>query len=215
MSIFYDVHTHKICKEENVISIISALWAEDNNFYSIGIHPWHIKCDYPEKLKFLDSIVDKPSILAIGEIGLDKVCETDFELQKIVFNEQVLIAEKHNKPVIIHCVRAFDEILLLSKKISIPVVIHGFNKGAELARQLTERGFYLSFGKSLFDKVTKPIESLKETSLSQIFLETDESDFNIKDIYKRAAEIKCMDIEILTRQIEQNFKKVFRNNGIG
>ncbi|MEI6055894.1 MAG: TatD family hydrolase [Lentisphaerota bacterium] len=212
---YFDIHTHNINKEKDVVSIVSAPWAEGENFYNIGIHPWHINESYHEKLKHIDSIADKPNILAIGEIGLDKVCKTDFELQKEVFTKQIALAEKHHKPVIIHCVRAFEEVLALIKNVSVPVVIHGFNKGAELARQLTEKDFYLSFGKSLFDKNTKSIGALEETPLFQIFLETDDSDFDIKDIYKRAAEIKDMDIEVLAGQIEQNFKKVFRNNGIG
>lgn len=212
---YFDIHTHNINKEKDVVSIVSAPWADGENFYSIGIHPWHIYSEYTRKLKFIDSIADKPNILAIGEIGLDKVCVTDFELQKEIFIKQLVLAENYHKPVIIHCVKAFEEVLALTRNLSVQLLIHGFNKGAELARQLTEKGFYLSFGKSLFDKTTKSIEALEETPLSQIFLETDDSGFNIKDIYMRVAEIKDINIEVLAVQIEQNFKKVFRNNGTG
>jgi len=209
MSVLYDIHTHRICREEQVTSLISAPWTEDNNFYSVGIHPWHIKESYNEAIGFIDSIADKPNILAIGEIGLDKICKTDFELQKEVFLSQLALAEKHHKPVIIHCVRAFEEIMILTKNISVPIVIHGFNKRFVLAKQLTNRGFFLSFGKSLFDSYSKSQDAFEKSSLNHIFLETDESDFTIKEIYNRASEIKKLEPETLALQIELNFKKVF------
>lgn len=209
---FYDVHTHKVCEEQNVISIMSSSFPDDDKLCSAGIHPWHIKSDRTEKLALLDSIACKPNILAIGEIGLDKVCNTDFELQKVVFAKQLFIAQKHKKPVIIHCVRALDEMLSLTKIISVPMIIHGFNKGAELARQLLDRGFYLSFGKSLFDSNSKSADAFEKYPLTQVFLETDESDFTIKEVYKRASEIKKIELEVLSMQIELNFKKVFNGS---
>lgn len=207
---FFDVHTHKIYKRTNVISIISAPWINDDNFYSAGIHPWYINNDHIEKINLLDAIADRPNILAIGEIGLDKACKTNFELQEKVFIEQLSVAQKHNKSVILHCVRAFDEVLHLTKEIKTPLVMHGFNKGCELAKQFIDRNFYLSFGKSIFDKTSKSIKTLEKIPLHRLFLETDESDFSILEIYKRASEIKGININDLIVGIEQNFREVFK-----
>lgn len=206
---FFDIHTHTIKKEKNVLSIVSGLFFKDDNLYSIGIHPWHIEDNYPDKLKILDSIVTEPNVLAIGEIGLDKVCKTDFELQKKIFLSQLALAEKYRKPVIIHCVRAFEEVLVLTKNINIPIIIHGFNRGFELAKQLTNRGFFLSFGKSLLDSYPKSQDAFEKSSLNHIFLETDESEFTIKEIYKQASIIKKLEPETLALHIELNFRKVF------
>ena len=206
--IFFDVHTHKINKEKDIVSILSCPWKEDESFYSAGIHPWHIKDNYLEELTKIDSIANKPSILAIGEIGLDRVCQTDFELQKKVFIAQLAIAQKHNKSVIIHCVRAYDEILNLTKGNKVPLIMHGFNKGTELARQFTEKGFYLSFGKSLLDKKSKSIDAFEKSPLDHIFLETDDSDFTVQELYKRASEIKRIEVETLALQIEYNFNLI-------
>ncbi len=212
--IFYDVHTHnRVYKEENIISIISGSYSDDGMFYSVGIHPWYINHDYSEKLACLSEIANKPNVIAIGEIGLDKSCRTDYELQKTVYKEQLSIAKNSNKPAIIHCVKSFEDIFSLSKGIPVPLIMHGYCKGIELAHQLTDKGYYLSFGKSLFDNDSKSIRAFEEIPMSNIFLETDESDFRISDIYKRAAVIKGMETEALAEQIKDNFKKVFKTNG--
>jgi TatD DNase family protein len=128
-----------------------------------------------------------------------------------VFKKQLLLAQTLKKPVIIHCVGAFQELIALKKelKLNIPLIVHGFSKSAEQAKQLVENGFYLSFGKYLIQN-----PGLKEVLLSvpndRIFLETDVLDFNIADIYKLAAEYKAIDLVVLQNIIKNNFSTVFK-----
>ena len=75
------------------------------------------------------------SVLAIGECGLDKACDTNFKLQQQVFTTQVNWANEIKKPLIIHCVRAYGEVLSLLQKNNnkVPVIFHGFNKNGAVA----------------------------------------------------------------------------------
>jgi len=207
--IYFDVHTHKHVNQKNITAIISSSLAEDEGFYSIGIHPWDVDKALNEQLNFVDSLAYKPNVLAIGEIGLDKICNTEFGKQKEFFIEQLRIAQKHVKPVVVHCVKAYEEILDLTKDFELPVIIHGFNKGYELAKQLTDRGYFLSFGKSILDESSKSVTAFKEMRLNRIFLETDEAEVPIEDIYERAAKIKGIELKVISEQIENNFRKVF------
>jgi TatD DNase family protein len=66
---------------------------------------------------------------ALGECGLDKITASDFELQKVVFKKQIQLSEKHQKPLIIHCVKAHQELIEIKKELKPKQVwiFHGFN----------------------------------------------------------------------------------------
>jgi TatD DNase family protein len=155
--------------------------------------------------------VTLPNVLAIGECGLDNVCDTPWEDQRNAFIPQVVLANKLRKPLIIHCVRAYDELeaLLLQQRNNVPVIIHGFNRKQTIAGKLLESGYYLSFGRALMNEGAPAQAVFRNIPLDRFFLETDNSDISIKDIYIKAAEIKETSVDGIILQVQQNFKKVF------
>ena len=154
------------------------------------------------------------NVLAIGECGLDRICSTDFKLQEKVFIEQILWANEIAKPLIIHCVKAHHETLVLLKEYNrtSPVIFHGFNNKLDTANKVLEHGYYLSFGKHLYNPAIENIFS--KISLEKIFLETDDSDTGIDDIYKQAAKIKNMSSEQLSLQIKKNLECILNKTKI-
>ncbi|MFN0082223.1 MAG: TatD family hydrolase [Ferruginibacter sp.] len=147
--------------------------------------------------------------MAVGECGLDKVCDTDFALQQDVFAAQVMLANKLEKPLIIHCVRAFEEVLhiLRQQNNKVPVIFHGFSKHKELAQNLTSNGYFLSFGKSILSE--KKGEILRELPLEKIFFETDNAAVKIETIYEQAAYILNLSLKQIQLQIIKNAQEVF------
>ena len=194
---YYDLHTHHFPERDEDSSHI---------FYSIGIHPWHIPKDNIEKeLSLIEKCALLPGVKAIGECGLDKLCETDFELQKKVFSFHISISEKTGKPLIIHCVKSFDEIIFFKKK-SQPAqawIIHGFRGKPQQAKQLIRQGFYLSFGSNYNE------QSIQNIPIERIFFETDDSGCDIRTIYGNAAKVLNIPEKNLIRQIEENISSVF------
>jgi len=148
--------------------------------------------------------------LAIGECGLDKRIEIPLPFQQMVFEKQLELAEQYQKPVIIHCVAAFNEVIAIKKKmnISVPMIIHGFSKNETIAQQLIDHGFYLSFGKYL---IRNPeLESVfKSIPNNRLFLETDTIEEGIEEIYHLAAKYKQLSLNELQEIIESNFNTVF------
>ncbi len=205
---YIDIHAHRKRENENVFSLQNISPEEfiqlpdcKKSYFSVGIHPWHIDATVDKKIKILKQIASNTTILAIGETGLDKSCNTGFDLQKKVFNAQILIAQEVKKPLIIHCVKAYNEIrqLLKENQTNVPVIFHGFRGKPQLAEDLTNAGFYLSFG-NLFNK-----ESLRAIPLDRIFLETDDKEIEIEKIYALAAEVKGIPVEELSKKIRENF----------
>jgi TatD DNase family protein len=186
--------------------------AKKPNVYSFGIHPWKIDANVNEILQEMDAISRNRRCIAIGECGLDKLIDVDLELQKKIFCEQIQIANEVQKPLIIHCVKAFNELTACLKKMDnkVPVLIHGFNNNMNIADDLLKNGYLLSFGKALMTADSNACEVIKHVGRKNFFLETDDSDISIRDIYKRSSEILGIDEVILQEQLKNNYQRIFK-----
>lgn len=212
---YYNIHTHRESDSPNIIQIVSLECSElqrtkEGKLFSVGIHPWRIPKNFEKVLIDLETLLKtNSSIIAIGEIGLDKCCETPFALQEAVFREQLQLAEEYKKPVIIHCVKAWQEIIVSKKDHQNQKwIIHSFNKNYEQAKSLLGNDFFLSFGTNILEN-SKISEALKQAPPDKIFLETDTSSEDIVELYKKAADIRQIKVEKLASLIEDNFRKVF------
>lgn len=208
---YLDIHTHKKTSAGLNIINCSGNFSQlpTSGFYSAGIHPWYISTETENEFNELAQISKQTNVLAIGECGLDKVCNTDFTLQQTYFIKQIQLANTLQKPLIIHCVKAFNETfqLLQHHRAQVPVIFHGFAKNSTLAKQLINKGYFLSFGKHLL--TASGAKTFKTIPVEHIFLETDDSTIEIETIYKIAASIKNIDIKTLTQQITKNAQRVF------
>lgn len=177
----------------------------------MGIHPWYIDSKtIKAELTQMKIASRHKNVLAIGECGLDRICDTDFKLQEKVFIKQILWANEIAKPLIIHCVKAHHEALLILKEYNriSPVIFHGFNNKIEIANKILEQGHYLSFGKHIMNPIIENVFS--KISLEKIFLETDDCDIDIESIYKQAAKIKNISKEQLSLQIKKNLESILK-----
>jgi TatD DNase family protein len=211
--VFINIHTHSQIFDAHLELVNLFLQQNDRvKFYSYGLHPWHIDGNYEDDLAHLRDIVQEKGCLAIGECGLDKNCEVDFELQQKVFVEHVKIANKLKKPLLIHCVKAFNELIncLNHNDNTVPVIIHGFNNNENIAKVLTQEGYYFSFGKALLGYESNAAKAIKTVGRKRFFLETDDKDLSIKYVYLKAGELLGVNDEIIQTQIESNFKDVFK-----
>lgn len=214
---FFNLHTHKFSENPNTLELVNQYpWEFDAAIpnYSIGIHPWYIQEDRLKKdLEMIEAKLQLNECLALGECGLDKRIEMPMELQIEVFEKQIQLAEKYQKPLILHLVAAFDELIAIKKrmKISVPIVIHGFSKNQQVAKQLIDNGFYISFGKYLLRN--PELESVFQSIPNdKFFLETDTMEETLEEVYTLAAKYKNISIEELTRIINSNFNTVFKSN---
>ena len=213
---FFNLHTHQFSNQLDVVELVNQYPQEFDAaipYYSIGIHPLYIDENRLESdFQILEQKLELPECLALGECGLDKRAETSFEVQQSVFERQLAFAEKHRKPVVIHCVAAFQELIEIKKKlkISVPMIIHGFSKKVELAKQLIDNGFYVSFGKNLLRN--PELESVfKSIPNDRFFLETDTIEEGIEDVYALAAKYKEIELSELQEIVNNNYNTVFKN----
>ncbi len=186
---------------------------DENQYYSVGLHPWDIpEANLATLTELIDTLAANPQVLAIGECGLDRSIETDMQTQLNAFVPQIEIAEKHQKPLIIHAVRSYADLLQLKKTRTsqIPWILHGYNGNPETTRQLVKMDFYFSFGAALLKDQDKLNKSLLLIPTDRLFFETDESSVNIESIYIFAASILGINSSELHSRVYSNFQRVFK-----
>lgn len=206
----FDIHTHTIplYPDQAIVSVdVMSLPVPKNIVHaSVGIHPWNLQdYDIDTRLKALQEALDDTRILAIGEVGLDKLRGPSLSTQTAVFQQAISLSELHRLPLIIHCVRAFNELLQLKKKFAPeqPWIIHGFRGKATIARELLRHGCWLSIGSHYQEEVLPVIP------LQRFFIETDESEESIENICRRVATSRGVSPEELNEAIKKNIRKVF------
>ncbi len=213
---YINIHTHQV--HEGEFEILN-LFPEEvgmiipQKYYSLGIHPWDVIPHEMElRIKTVETFSTYDNVIAIGEIGLDKL-KPNFELQMEIFKKQIDIASGMNKPFIVHCVRAYSELIEIinQKDISVPMIIHRYSGNKTIADQLIRKGCYLSFGHELFKERSKVPSVFRSIDNEHVLLETDDSELDIKRIYQKGAEIKSMKLEEFTDLIEKNFRTCFES----
>lgn len=203
---YYNIHTHKRRDEEISILNIYPMEFEENldGSFSCGVHPWYSD-DYDAQLDVLSSIVRNQNVIAVGEAGYDSLKGASLDVQQKVFERQIELSEDCQKPMIIHCVKAWDYLLKSHKKYEPKQawIVHGYRGGVEQMKQLLARGIMFSVG-AYFNH-----DFIKQVPLESLFLETDDSDTLIQDIYSSVADIRGVSLETLVETVESNVKRVF------
>ncbi len=209
---YIDIHTHQSAHEKEALSVLNRYGnfdrPEGDPYCSMGLHPWYLT-DLAQQLISLKQYSQHPEVLAIGECGLDALCNTPQSLQEEAFRQQIAWANELRKPLIIHCVRAYHKTLELLRKATVPVIFHGFNRKASLATTLLEQGYHLSFGKALLNALGGLQVTFAGIPGDRFFLETDDAPMSIGEVYKTAARIRKTEEDVLILQLQNNFKTVF------
>ncbi len=190
---FVDIHTHSIPTNDNIIAVYNTSLEEfpqilkhhNNLFFSLGVHPWELS-ESPIDWELLEKYASYPTVKMIGECGMDKNIDFPLDKQIEIFKKHITISEKLKKPIIIHCVRCFNELFELRKKEK-PTqrwVIHGFRGKPQLAIMALQLGFDLSYG------IYHNPFSVKATPSEHLFIESDEKQVNVEELYQTIATLK-------------------------
>ncbi len=217
---YIDIHTHdEAASGPGIFSVMSLMAHEPDRpenissvAWTFGIHPWFLtESTHKHQIAAVLEIAGNPLVIAIGEAGFDKLKGASPDLQQIAFEEQVAIAEEHNKPVVIHCVRAWEELFRAHKRLkpSLPWLVHGFRGNKDLAAQLISKNMFLSFWFNFIIR-SEAAKLIKSLPAERIFLETDGSGVDIKDIYTKVSADLDITVDKLKKVIYKNYYDFFR-----
>ena len=200
-----DLHSHSL-RENAIVSVSADEKLLEGYYYSVGIHPWYIT----ENIDF-DKLREKcldDKVKAIGEYGLDfHRKEISPKKQEEIFFRQIEISEQLEKPMIIHCVKAHEQLLSIHKKYQPKQewIIHGFRQKPTIAKQFIDAGINISLGEKFNPETALIIPS------EQLFIETDDrEDVDINMVIQSLAMVINKDVEKLKKEIEDNLSRVFK-----
>ncbi len=146
-------------------------------YAAVGIHPENCADFVPEQIDALRQLAKNPRVVAIGEIGLDYYWAENppKELQQEVLRRQLQLAEELNLPVIIHDRDAHADTLAMVREFpGVRGVFHCFAGSVEMARELLQMGWMLSFnGAATFKNARKAPEVIAAVPLEKLMIETD------------------------------------------
>ncbi len=186
-------HTHRPTREpeEHVVQDGVDTW---------GIHPWHATASSTHTLPSPTT-----PILAIGECGLDSLCDTPMPVQLEAFRHCIRLSEEMNKPLYLHCVRQMGACTRLRQQMHCrqPWIWHNFRGNARRLEQLLSQGFWFSFG---FRHRTN---ALHACPLDRMLLETDDDEQSIAMLYELVAQQRGIEVEHLARQMQANYRRLF------
>ena len=219
---YVNTHTHHVGEGINVLDVGEGrAWLENENvclggegqdvFYSVGLHPMKVGQADDEALAVVRETILDERVIAVGECGLDRRSEATMEKQERVLLEQVQVAEKYHKPLVIHCVKAYSELISIRKKsgASVPWIIHGFNNNEQILAQLLDYGFYISIGAALLNPRSNVFHLIRDIPLEMLFLENDDREVEIPVIYEAASCRIGLEAGRLKERLWENYKKVF------
>jgi TatD DNase family protein len=196
----------------------------------LGLHPWFVGQASPDWCRNLEGLVGEQSI-GIGECGLDfALASFDRERQEAAFRAQLRLAREANRPVSIHCRRAWERLEALVKEVGLPAagaVVHSFSGSAEVALQLQRLGLHLSFSCALANPANKRVgKAVVAVSLDHLLFETDAPDIpprhlpdfeagnlnepaNIRLVAQAAARFRAQDEDLVAECAYRNAQRVF------
>ena len=191
---------------------------------ALGVHPDEVAELTDDDYNWLAKSVYKPKIVAVGEIGLDYYWDdVPSDKQKDIFQQQVDLAKKHQKPIIIHCRDAYEDTYEVLKKNGHPGIMHCYSGSVEMAKRFIDLGFYISLaGPVTFKNARVPKDVAEKIGLEHLLIETDcpyltphpyrgtlNEPANVVYIAQEIAKLKNMEIESVASQTTFNAKKIF------
>ena len=214
---FIDIHTHRDYSEPDSTLFIKNILLPNQNipakgFFSAGWHPWHIENYTLKTIKNeLNEVLNHKNMVAIGEFGLDRAIKTPLPFQKEVFNLHLEVAEMKEKPVIVHCVKAYSDLLEILKvrRPRQAIILHDFHGSLQQIEQLLKYNTYFSIGEINEKQKTRRSASFQHIPLNRLFIETDESALSIEQIYQNTASLIGISLSELKFQVFQNYLAVF------
>lgn len=235
-------------KSEGLSAIISAGYDFSSSFEcvelskkvdfvyaAVGLHPENVSENYKSDLEKLSNLAKDDKVVVIGEIGLDYHYLNDYSeekveaiktLQKKVFVEQILLANKLKKPIVVHSRDAMGDTIEILKQYSPQTksLLHCYSGSLESAKILMKLGFSFSFGGVVtFKNATKIQEVVKDLPIENILLETDcpymspvpfrgkrNEPKNVVYVADEIARIKGLTLEKVAEITTENAKKLFK-----
>ena len=211
------------CDAKSNKEVIELLGKYSWMYGAIGIHPESVDTYTEEDLKYVEEHINDPKVVAVGEIGLDYYwTKENKDKQKELFEYQLALAERVNKPVIIHSREATQDTIDILKKYKVTGVIHSFSGSYETACIYIKMGYLLGINGVITFKNCNLKDVVEKLDLGNIVLETDSpyltpvpyrgkrnDPSHVWEIAEYIVNLKGVSVEELSKETNGNIARCF------
>jgi TatD DNase family protein len=172
----FNFHTHNIDEKNGIINCFPDGPFPSDKMLSCGLHPWYYSNNYTDAIIEISELAKSGKIVAIGETGFDPKSPVNLEIQKEIFLEHLLISEKHQLPLIVHCVKNYNVLIdtVKTHKPTQALILHGFNGKISFVLELVKYGFYFSVSENILKDPDKARLFFTFVPSYRILFETDD-----------------------------------------
>lgn len=212
------------CDDKTNKEVLELVEKYENVYGTLGIHPSEIDSITSDSFKIIEQNLLNPKIVGIGEIGLDYYwTKENIEKQKEVLQIQLELANKYNKPVVIHSREAIQDTYDILKNYNLKGTIHCFSSSLEMALEFIKLGYKIGVGGTLTFKNSKKLQEIVEKiDIKNILIETDSpylspepfrgkknNPSNVYYVAKKISELKNIDIKDVINITMANAIEIF------
>ena len=212
------------CDDKTNKEVLELVEKYENVYGTLGIHPSEIDSITSDSFKIIEQNLLNPKIVGIGEIGLDYYwTKENIEKQKEVLQIQLELANKYNKPVVIHSREAIQDTYDILKNYNLKGSIHCFSSSLEMALEFIKLGYKIGVGGTLTFKNSKKLQEIVEKiDIKNILIETDSpylspepfrgkknNPSNVYYVAKKISELKNIDIKDVINITMANAIEIF------
>ncbi len=216
---YVDIHTHKVNvekKDKSTIYLLNHQWHEplpDHPYLCASLHPWSLPDSVEEGQQFLSQSFTNEQYIALGEIGLDKKNESDWNTQHSHYIKALQFAKNNSVPVVVlHSVKAHAECIagILNEKVESAIIFHDYYGSIQQTKEiLSHNNFFISLGSILKRPKSKLYEYIKDLPLDKVFLETDDSELSIEEVYSSFCLLTGRNIDEVKSSCYNNLMSIF------
>jgi TatD DNase family protein len=191
-----------------------------------GVHPHQASSWSPDVARAMESALENPVVVAVGETGLDY--HYDFsprDAQRAVFAEHLALAARHALPAVVHSRNADEDLIAILRDAEVTLVLHSFCGGPELLAVALERNDYVSFSGMVTFNSWKDVEAVRAVPADRILVETDSpylapvpfrgkrnEPSYVTHVAAKVAEIRGVSLEQIEKETTENAIRCF---GVG
>jgi TatD DNase family protein len=210
------------CDYKSNLETLEIISRYSNVYGAIGIHPTEVNY-IDETINLIEKNILNKKIIAIGEIGLDYHYDNFNKEEEIdVFHKMLKLAEKYNKPVIIHSRDANSDTFNILKQYNLKGVIHSFSGDLELAKKYIDLGYLIGVNGIITFKNADLIKVVKELPIQKILIETDSPYLspvpfrgeknepkNVLEVAKFLSKELNLEMAFLAEILDKNLRQIF------
>jgi TatD DNase family protein len=183
---------------------------------AFGVHPWYLTQAPENWPNLLSEKLDEYPMAWIGECGLDFLkCDLPRDIQLQAFEQHIDLANRKNRPLNVHLLKAENEMRSLLSGLSVPFVLHSFGSATDFLRQALKFGAYISVSPRILER-KNGLEIIRQTPLESLLFESDapyqSKPEQIAQLAEAVAQIKQCQLAQVVERVCQNLEKCHYGN---